>query len=394
MTNITVKQLDAITKPGNYSIGGGLYLKVQPTGTKSWLFRYGAGGQKSIGLGRYPDIRLIAAKEKAVEQRRLLIDGIDPKAHKEEKIRLQQSQIMSFKEAAEQYIADRKSTWKNKKHGEQWTNTLSTYAYPVIGHLSCDQIKIEHIEKILAPIWTMKHETASRIRGRIESVIDWARVKFKLTTANPAVLKGNLEHLLPKVIKSSRLRHHPAMPYQQVPSFVAGIHNQDVISAKALIFTILTAARTNEVLGSTWDEIDLEARTWTIPKERMKKGKEHRVPLSQAAINVLNSIPRNEHFNVIFHGAKISKPISNMAMLNFLQGKTGCEEFTVHGFRSSFRDWAGETTNHRREVIEHALAHQLADKTESAYQRGDLFTKRRFLMDDWASFVMGNIPKA
>lgn len=183
------------------------------------------------------------------------------------------------------------------------------------------------------------------------------------------------------------------MPYQQVPSFVAGIHNQDVISAKALIFTILTVARTNEVLGSTWDEIDLEARTWTVPKERMKKGKEHRVPLSQAAINVLNSIPRNEHFNVIFHGAKISKPISNMAMLNFLQGKTGCEEFTVHGFRSSFRDWAGETTNHPREVIEHALAHQLADKTESAYQRGDLFTKRRVLMDDWASFVMGKIPK-
>jgi integrase len=388
----TDKEIRAL-KPGIHSIGQGLYIKVHASGTRTWFFRYGPQGRKTLGLGRYPDVTLKEARKKAQLQRGLLVEGIDPKENREKHSRAAADKVITFKEAAEQLISDRKSTWKNAKHGDQWRNTLVTYAYPVIGEVSCEKITIDHVSQILNPIWITKHETATRVRGRIESVINWARVKYKLSIANPAALKGNLEYLLPKVKKTELVEHHSAMPYQKLPEFIEGIRDSDVISAKALIFTILTASRTNEVICSTWNEFDLESRTWTIPKERMKKGKEHRVPLSQAAYEILASIERDENSNVVFHGKNKRKPISNMAMLNFLKGKPGCQDFTVHGFRSSFRDWSGETTQHQREVIEHALAHKLADQAEAAYQRGDLFRKRVNLMNDWAAYVMSRVPK-
>jgi integrase len=391
MNTLTVKQLDAIKKAGNYHVGGGLYLKVQTTGTKSWLFRYGTGGRRSIGLGRYSDIKFKEAKEKALEQRRLLIEGVDPKLERDARQRASECKVVSFKEAAEQFIADRSPVWKSKKHGDQWKNTLSTYVFPKIGHLSCDEITIEHMESILSPIWTKKHETATRVRGRVENIIDWAKVKFKLSTSNPAALKGNLEHILPKVRKATLVKHHSALPYQKITDFIKIIVNHDVMSAKALLFCILTATRTSEVLGARWEEIDFEARTWTIPRTRMKKGKEHRVPLSDTAINILGSISENQNSGLIFYSERKSVPLSNMAMLAYLKGKKGYKSYTVHGFRSTFRDWAGETTDHRREVIEHALAHKLADQAEAAYQRGDLFQKRRALMEDWNRFLMSSV---
>ena len=258
------------------------------------------------------------------------------------------------------------------------------------GHLACQDVTTEHIQDILGSIWTSKHETATRVRSRLENIFDWATVAGHRTGENPARWKGRLEHLLPTISKRRRVKHHEAMPYAQVPALVKRIESYPSLSAKALLLCIYTATRTSETINATWEEFDLDAALWIIPKGRMKRQIEHRVPLSPQAIALLRSTDRRSRSEWVFDSQGKDKPISNMAMLNFLQGTLGHRTLTVHGFRSSFRDWAGETTNHSREVIEQCLAHGLADETEAAYQRGDYLEKRRVLMTDWANFASHN----
>jgi integrase len=388
LTALSIKSIKAV---GLHADGGGLYLKVQASKdasqpNKSWIFRWGAGGKNTIGLGSIRDVTLAEARDTAVEHHRLVRQGGDPRL---ERTKIQAaaaaaSDVMTFERAAQIYIEAKRHGWRNAKHADQWTNTISTYANPVIGSLSCAEVTTEHVLEILKPIWTTKNETATRLRGRIESVMDWAVVSGHRTGDNPAIWKGKLAHLLPSISKRQRVKHHPAMPYAQVPALIQAIGITPVLSAKALLLCVLTATRTSETIQAKWEEFDFERAIWTIPKERMKKGREHRVPLSNQAMDVLKSINRNEGSPWVFDSRGKGKPLSNMAMSNYLKGTLGFKEYTVHGFRSSFRDWAGETTGHSREVIEQSLAHSLADQTEAAYQRGDYLEKRRALMADWA----------
>jgi len=397
LTAIAIKQLK---KTGLHSDGDGLYLKVQASSdlaqpNKSWIFRWGAGGKNSIGLGALKDVSLAEARDQAADYRRQFRKGLDPRTERE-KSKASAKDALTFQKAAELFIASKAAGWKNKKHTEQWTNTLTTYAYPTIGNLPCSDITTEQIVDVLRPIWSTKNETATRVRGRIENIMDWASVMGHRTAENPARWKGKLQVLLPNISKRRRIQHHPAMPYQQVPELFKTIGANPILSARALLFCILTATRTTETIEAKWSEFDLENETWVIPKDRMKKEKEHRVPLSPQAVEILKSISKREGSPWVFNGQSRKKsevrtpqPLSNAAMLGFLQGTLGHTDLTVHGFRSSFRDWAGETTDHKREVIEQALAHSLADQAEAAYQRGDYLQKRKVLMNDWANYCFG-----
>ena len=293
---------------------------------------------------------------------------------------------MTFQRAVQIYIETKRHGWRNLKYADQWTNTITTYANPVIGSLPCSDVTTELVLEILKPIWTTKNETATRLRGRIESIMDWAVVSGHRTGDNPAIWKGKLAHLLPSISKRQRVKHHAAMPYAQIPALFQAIGITPVLSAKALLLCVLTATRASETIEAKWEEFDFDKAIWTIPKERMKKGRGHRVPLSDQAIEVLKSINRIEGSPWVFDSRGKGKPLSNMAMSNYLKGTLGFKEYTVHGFRSSFRDWAGEVSSHSREVIEQSLAHSLADQTEAAYQRGDYLEKRRVLMVDWARY--------
>ena len=398
MGKLTTLSIKSIKKVGLHADGDGLYLKVQASPdpnqpNKSWIYRWGAGGKNTIGLGPVRDVGLAEARELAARQRQLVRQGVDPRneRHKAQAAANTAANVMTFERAAEQYIETQKHGWKNAKNAQQWTNTITTYANPVIGKVPCSEVTTDQILDILKPIWTTKNETASRVRGRIENIMDWASVSGHRTGDNPARWRGKLEHLLPTISKRVRVKHHEAMPYAQVPALIQGIVMNPVLSARALALCVLTATRTTETIEAKWDEFDLDNRLWVIPKERMKRSIEHRVPLSDQAIAVLRSITRAEGSPWVFTGQsrKTSEiqPLSNMAMLNYLQKTLGHKSLTVHGFRSSFRDWAGETSSHSREVIEHALAHSLADQTEAAYQRGDYLEKRRALMADWGQFV-------
>jgi integrase len=392
MGRLTAISARAIKKVGLHSDGDGLYLKVQASPdpnqpNKSWIFRWGAGGKNTIGLGSTRDVTLADARDAAARQRQLVRQGLDPRAERDRNKSAAAAEVMTFKKATTLFIASKREGWKNAKHAQQWTNTLTTYAHPKIGDLPCQAVTTEHIQDILGPIWTTKHETATRVRGRIECVFDWASVAGHRTGENPARWRGRLEHLLPTISKRRRVQHHAAMPYAQVPALVQRIEPYPSLSAKALLLCIYTATRTGETINAKWDEFDLDAGLWIIPKGRMKRQIEHRVPLSPQAITLLRPIDRRPESEWVFDSQGKGKPLSNMAMLNFLQGTLGYRTLTVHGFRSSFRDWAGETTNHAREVIEQCLAHGLADETEAAYQRGDYLEKRRVLMTDWANFL-------
>lgn len=400
MGNLTTLSVRSIKDIGLHSDGGGLYLKVQPSRdsnqpNKSWIFRWGAGGRNSIGLGSLRDVSLAEARELATQNHRLIRQGIDPRTERDKAkaAAIAASNVMTFDKASELFIESQKSGWKSKKHHKQWASTLKTHASDTIGKLPCSSITTEQILSILTPIWTTSHETATRVRGRIESVLNWAAVKEGRTGDNPARWKGKLELLLPKISKRRRQKHHAAMPYSLVPNLFTATGAHPSLSAKAMLFCVLTATRTSETIEASWNEIDFENQTWTIPKERMKKEKEHKVPLSNQAIEILRSIQKIEGSDWVFNGQSRKpdekRPLSNMAMLNFLKKTLGHKDLTVHGFRSSFRDWAGETTNHTREVIEHALAHQLADRAEAAYQRGNYFEKRKLLMNDWADHCFG-----
>jgi integrase len=401
MGKLTALKVKSITKVGLHSDGDGLYLKVQASPdvnhpNKSWMFRWGAGGKNTMGLGRLADVTLAEARDLAAQARRLIRQGNDPRIERDRIKASATASNMTFGKAAQEYIDSEKHAWKSSKHAQQWTNTLTTYAFPVIENVACADITTRHILDILNPIWVSKHETATRVRGRIESILDRAIALGHRTAANPAKWKENLSHTLFTISKRKTVEHHPAMPYAQVPELIQRIGSNPVISSKALLICVLTATRTSETINAKWDEFDLVSKIWTIPKARMKRNIEHRVPLSDFVVEIIKSITKVDESPWVFNGQSREKgkfkSLSNMAMLNHLQETLGHSDLTVHGFRSSFRDWAGETTEHSREVIEQSLAHGLADQVEAAYQRGDYLEKRRVLMNDWASYLTGKKP--
>lgn len=390
LTPATVK---AISTPGLHADGLNLYLQVGPTGNKAWLFRYMIGGKaKSMGLGPVHTVTLAMARDKATEARRKLLEGIDPVAERDSAKQASAAaaaaaaaKLITFKECAKRYIAAKEAGWKNAKHADQWGSTLEAYVYPVFGHLAVNEVDVGLVLQALEPIWTTKTETASRVRGRIESVLDWATARGYRHGDNPARWRGHLDKLLSARPKSARVNHHSAMPYSDVAAFMVALRAMEGVSPKALEFAIHTATRTGETVGARWSEIDLAARMWTIPGNRMKAGKEHRVPLSARAIEILKSLPREDDSDFVFIGDRKGKPLSNMALLMTLR-RMGRDDVTVHGFRSTFRDWAAEQTAYPNELVEMALAHTISDKTEAAYRRGDMVEKRRRLMQDWTDY--------
>lgn len=381
LSALSVKNAD---RPGYYCDGGGLYLQVSKTGAKSWVFRYRRNGRaRELGLGALLLTPLSTARKKAEAMRLTLGQGQEPVATREAARRAAANR-MTFSECATTYIAAHRRGWSNPKHAEQWRSTLDTYAAPAFGSIDVSQVDTHQVIRALEPIWQTKTETASRLRGRIERVLAWATTRGYRTGENPARWRGHLDTLLPKPGAIKDVSHHSALPYSQVSEFMAALDQENGKAPKALQFAILTACRTNEVIGATWAEIDLTSSVWTIPAQRMKAGKEHRVPLSPAAVNVLAGMAPAQAGDYVFEGAKAGKPLSNMAMLNVLK-RMERTDLTVHGFRSTFRDWAAEATSFPRELAEKALAHTVRSEVEAAYQRGDLLEKRRDMMVQWAA---------
>jgi integrase len=397
MSKLNALKIRSITKVGMHSDGNGLHLKVQLSKktnalNKSWIFRWGAQGKNSMGLGSLTDVSLADARAKTLEYKKMVAAGLNPRDERD-KLKNKQKAVkahsISFEKAAKEYIKTNQASWKNEKHTQQWKNTLETYAYPKIGKVPCADVTKEQVLSILKPIWTEKHETATRLRGRIEKVLGWAIAKGYRTASNAAGYKDNLKPLLPTINKRKRIEHHAAMPYDDVPKFFASIKDDPSMSARALTFCILTATRTIETRKAEWKEFDLKKNVWIVPKVRMKNGIDHRVPLASQLVDRLKSMDQSVS-NYVFYGVKRkTKPISEMTMLTYLKRKKGCADLTVHGFRSSFRDWAAEKGNFAREVCEQALAHSLANQTEAAYQRGDYFDKRKELMQAWADYCYG-----
>jgi integrase len=375
--------------PGLYGDGGGLYLQVGANGSKSWIFRFKAGGRtRYMGLGSLNTISLAKAREAASKCRELRLQHIDPieqRASVCEAARLEAVKTVTFDACRDAYIAAHQAGWRNAKHRTQWINTLNTYVSPVFGKLDVQDIDVALITKVLEPIWSTKPETASRLRGRIERVLDWAKARGFRGGENPARWRGHLDQLLPARSKVHNVQHHAALPFGELPAFMAALRERAGVAAQALEFAILTAARTGEVIGATWDEIDLGRRTWTVPGDRMKGHREHRVPLSDRAVALLEEMQGIRSNEFVFAGCQQGKPLSNMALLMMLR-RMGRGDVTAHGFRSSFRTWAAERTGFPREVVEAALAHVIANKVEAAYQRGDLFDKRRELMAEWGKY--------
>lgn len=373
-------------KPGYYADGGGLWLQVSKSGTKSWIFRYTRQGKThDLGLGSYLNVSLKTARDKAQEQREALGRGEDPMAQRWA-AKAAAASKMTFSECAEKYIAVHRDGWKNPKHAQQWTNTLETYAAPIIGNLDVALVDTPHILRILEPIWTTKNETASRVRGRIERILAWATTRRLRHGDNPAAWKNHLDTLLPKPSAVQKKAHHAALPYRDASAFLGEVRQLAGIAPRALEFTILTAARTGETIGATWDEIDLDSKVWTVPAARMKAKREHRIPLSTRAVAILEEIKEQNKGAFVFPGWSGDKGLSNMAMLKVLKDM-GRNDLTVHGFRSTFRDWCAEATQYPREIAEAALAHTLTNKAEAAYFRSDLFEKRREMMQDWCNYI-------
>ncbi|MBI2276336.1 MAG: integrase arm-type DNA-binding domain-containing protein [Dechloromonas sp.] len=388
---LSALEVNRLTAPGLHAVGGvaGLYLQVTDSGARSWILRATVGTRRrDIGLGGFPDVTLAGAREAARAGRLKIKDGIDPVEEAKAKrsaLAASQAAAITFGDAAAKYIAAHESGWKSTKHAAQWTSTLETYAHPIIGKIRVSEIETAHIITILESIWTTKTETASRLRGRIESVLDWATVRGYRKGENPARWKGHLDMILPARAKVQKVEHHAAIDYREIGAFMVKLAKFDGMGARALEFAILAAARSGEVRGATWSEIDEKAAVWTIPAGRMKAEKEHRIPLSPPALALLRKLPRITGTDLVFPNNKeMPTVLSDMTLTSVLRrmGQT----VTVHGFRSTFRDWAGEMTAYPREVIEHALAHQLKDKAEAAYARGTLFDKRRRLMVDWARY--------
>ena len=379
---------------GFWANGRNLYLDAKSLPGINWVFRFKRGGvAHDMGLGPWPLVSLAEAREQALDCRKKLRAGIDPLAERQAAraaALAERTKAMTFKQCALAYIAAHENEWKNAKHAAQWPSTLAAYAYPVFGNLSVAAIDTALVMKALEPIWLTKTQTASRVRGRIESVLDWAATAGYRTGENPARWRGHLENLLAAKAKVSPERHHSALPYPELPSFMAQLAGHGGLGALALRFTILTCTRTGEALGARWDEVDLDDKLWTISAERMKMGKEHRVPLSSPALEILAMCRRLPPGLFVF-ALNPRRPVSSAIMLMTLW-RMGRGDLTVHGFRSTFSDWCAGRTNFPSELREMALAHTVGNKVQAAYRRGDLFEKRRRLMDAWARYATGPAP--
>lgn len=390
---IEVKRLD---RPGLHAVGGvaGLHLQVLPSGARSWVLRVMVSGKRrDMGLGGYPDVPLAMAREKAREARKAVEKGIDPIAERRaarSALAAARGAEMTFDDAVLEYLRAKSGEWKNAKHAAQWTATLNAYASPVIGKVQVRDVELAHVMRILEPIWSAKTETATRLRGRIENVLDWATVRGYRKGENPARWRGHLDKLLAKPRKLAKVKHHAALPVESVGAFVRDLRLREGVAARALEVLILTAARSGEVRGMRWSEIDMQARIWIVPAERMKGGKEHRVPLNDRVLDILEAQPQIDGSDLVF-------PAPRGGQLSDMSLSSVCRRMKVdavpHGFRSTFRDWCSEHTNYPREVAEMALAHTITNAVEAAYRRGDLFAKRRRLMDEWAAFVNTPAPK-
>jgi integrase len=374
--------------PGYYGDGDGLWLQIAKGGSKSWVFRFTLNGRRrEMGLGPLHTIGLAEARAGALECRKLVLDHKDPIEYRRQ---ARARDEVTFDQCAAAYIDAHRAGWRNAKHAAQWGSTLSTYASPTIGALPIASVGTAQVMRVLQPIWKVKTETASRLRGRIESVLGWATTSGYRTGDNPARWRGHLENLLAAPSKIAKVTHHAALPWQQIGALIYILRARDGVAARALEFLILTAARSGEVRLAQWDEVDLEAAVWTIPAGRMKAGREHRVPLSAQALALLAGMPRlGGH---IFPGSRYDRPLSDMSLTAVLR-RIDRGDITVHGFRSTFRMWAAEATSFPREVCEQALAHSLPDKVEAAYQRSDLFVKRVDLMRQWADYCSTDNPQ-
>ena len=383
-------QIERFKGPGKLSDGGGLYLVIGRNGSRAWVFRYTRQGKAvELGLGAVASVPVKQARATAADLRTALGTGEDARAYRDRQRRLvalKEARSVTFEKAAEQYIEANKAGWRNAKHGAQWTATLKCYAYPTFGNSPVADLTVADVLKVLSPIWSTKPETASRLRGRIEAVLDYGKVHGWREGENPARWKGGLEMTLPARAKVRRVEHHAAMPYADVPALLKTLTAAEGVAPLALRFLILTAARTGEAIGARWSELDTASKLWTVPADRMKAGREHRVPLSDQAREVLKALPRISDW--VFPGRKPKSGLSNMALLQTLR-RLDKGNITAHGFRSSFRDWAAEQTAVPREVIESALAHTIGSKVEAAYLRSDLLDKRRGLMADWGQHCAG-----
>ncbi|MDB5908951.1 MAG: integrase [Massilia sp.] len=391
LSAILVGQLKS---PGYYGDGNGLWLQISGSGSKSWVFRFTISGtRREMGLGAVHTVSLSIAREKARQCRLLLTEGKDPIVSRDASrtaSALSAARIKTFDQCAAAYIKAHRGGWKSAKHAAQWETSLANYASPVFGALPVSDVDTDLVVKVLRPIWDTKTETAVRLRGRIESILDWATVSKYRQGENPARWRGHLQNLLANPNKIAPVVNHPALPWQEMPAFMPQLIAREGVAARAVQFAILTACRSGEVRGATWSEIDMEAKVWTVPAKRMKAGKEHRVPLSTAAVAVLQQMPRESAF--IFSGRTHDTVLSDMSLTAVLR-RMGRGDITVHGFRSTFRDWCSEAAGNSfsREVCEHALAHSLPNKVEAAYRRGDLLEKRILLMQAWADYCMSEV---
>lgn len=384
----TAMEVNRIKEPGKHPIGENLYLQITGSGTRSWIFRYHFRGKaRWMGLGSTKNITLAQARDQVIDFRRKIASDLDPI---EERLRTRsensksQKQSPSFDECARDYIKAHKAAWNNPKHISQWENTIATYASPVIGTMSISCITTEDVLRVLQPIWAVKTETASRLRGRMERILSWAKVKKLRQGENPAIWRGNLDQLLPRKNAVQTTTNFKALPFSQIQEFLSNLRTLDGISPRALEFLIFTATRTGETLYAKWDEFDFENHVWSIPSHRMKNRKVHHVPLCKSSLNVLNQMKDSRINDYVFPGTKKGQPLSNMALLMLI--KRLKYDITTHGFRSTFSDWAYERTNFSREVIEKSLAHTIKNKAEAAYRRGDLLLKRRKLMMLWDNY--------
>jgi integrase len=388
LSPITVKS----AKPGMHCDGGGLYLQVTTSvggGVhRSWLYRFALNGrERQMGLGSLDNVSLAEARAKAADARKLTAEATDPIERRDAQRAaavLAVAKAMTFDECAAAYIASHRAGWRAVKSYKQWKSTLSTYAGPILGKLPVQAIDTALIMRVIEPLWTRIPETAGRVRGRIEAVLDWASARGYRRGENPARWRGHLDKLLPAQSRVRKVEHHPALPYSEINTFMTLLRERDAVAARALEFAILTATRTGEVLGAKWDEIDLAGKVWTVPAERMKMHRPHRVPLSEPTVAVLEGMVQMREGAHVFPGDRRAV-LSNMALLMLLR-RMKRDDLTVHGFRSTFRDWAAECTAFPSEVVEMALAHVVADRVEAAYRRGDLFEKRRKLMAAWGEY--------
>lgn len=389
---LSALEIGRLTAVGHHAVGGvaGLYLYVVESGARSWVLRTMVGGKRRhMGLGGFPEVTLAKARDKARAAKEQVSQGVDPIVQRlavASSLKAQQATQKTFKEAALAYVDAHSQSWDNPKHRAQWVSTLENYAFPHIGNLLVRDVEQEQVLKVLEPIWTTKTETASRLRGRIESVLDWATVRKYRTGDNPARWRGHLDQLLAAPKKIQKVKHHRALPASQLADFMKKLHARPGIGARALEFAIYCAARSGEVRGAQWSEMDMESAVWKVPAERMKAKKEHRVPLSPSALSLLKSLPKGADTDLVFASSK-GGPLSDMTLTLLMRRME--VDAVPHGFRSTFRDWVGESTNYPRELAEQALAHALESKVEAAYRRGDALEKRRKMMIDWAKFCNG-----